>query len=413
MSKIYGIICLGESGIRGIRIRRVLSGIHSVENVFAALRLEPDTWVAALNRAGRELDIGTCDYFALTGRLPGAGCFELTIPRMKKAQEQEEALWFELSRHIPSGLDGIIWNYRIIDYSCKQSGSCRIRVFFMHSREWENYLNMLRSSDLMPDDYIYPFMAADPELEQMPVCLPEIDSRFYLTRPAEDGLRRMELIAPDIINRDASWDELIKDFSLEEEFARLLDKDYAACLLVANYVMNGHHRRGTNKSLMPREFKPQRLKVLKAITLAAGILAALGILFCVGQKWSRLQSRYNFQQRKIVETIRQLEQEKLFLKQNAGKEKLINKILSSIPSRDDNLAVLSYLAQIFPKEIWLNDYRLQGDKVYLTIKCSAEPEEAMAKLGMASFFTVDNLRKTRNPDGSYYIYVILSLSSQA
>lgn len=411
MSKIYVIICFGESSIRGIRIRREMSGAHSLENVFAAYRLETDNWTATLNRAGTELDIGTSDYFALTGRLSGAGCFELTIPRMKKAQEQENAIWFELSRHIPSGLDGIIWNYRIIDHAGKQSGSCRARVFFIHNHEWENFLNMLRSSYLMPDDYIYPFMAVDPELEQMPVCLPEIDSRFYLTRPLEDGLRRMELITPEIINRDASWDELLKDFSLEKEGARFLDKEYAACLLVANYVMNVHHRRSTNKSLMPREFKPQRLKALKAITLAAGILAALGILFCVGQKWSRLQARYNLKQSEIAATAGQLDQEKLFLKQNAGKEKLIKKILSSLPSRDDSLTVLSYLAQIFPKEIWLNDYRLQGDKVYLTLRCSVDPEEALSKLNGAAFFTVDNLRKTMNHDGSYYIYVILSLSS--
>ena len=410
MSKFYGIICLGESSIRGVRVRSMRPGTHNVEKVFAASRLEPDGMVATLSRAGAELDIATCDYVALTGRLPGAGCFELTIPRLKKTQEQEDALSFELSRHIPSGLDGIIWNYRIIDNADKQSGNCRARVFFMHNREWENLLDVLRSSSLMPDDYIYPFMAADPELEKMPLCLPEVDSRFYLTAPFEDGLRRMELVTPEMISSDTAWDELLKNFSREENAAPL-DKSFAACLLVANYLINGHHRRSMNKSLMPREFKLQRLKALKALTLAAGILAMLGILFCIGQKWSRLQSRYNLQQSEIAATAGQLDQEKLFLKQNVGKEKLIKKILSSLPSRDDSLAVLSYLAQIFPKEIWLNDYRLQGDKVYLTLRCSIDPEDALAKLNTASFFTVDNLRKNRNPDGSYYIYVILSLCS--
>lgn len=411
MSKFYGVICLGENSIRGIRIKSMRPGTHRVEKVFSASQMEPDAVVATLSRAGAELDIATCDYFALTGRLPSAGCFELAVPRLKKTQEQADALSFELSRHIPSGLDGIIWNYRIIDCAGKESGSCRARVFFMHNREWENLLDVLRSSSLMPDDFIYPFMAIDPELEQLPLYLPEINSRFFLTVPLEDGLRRMELSTPEIISSNAAWDELLKNFSREENSAPL-DKSYAACLLVANFLMNGS-RRSINKSLMPQEFKPQRMKVLKALTLAAGILAALGIIFCVGQKWSRLQSRYNLKQSEIAATVKQLDQEKLFLRQNAGKEKLIKKILSSLPSRDDSLAVLNYLAQIFPKEIWLNDYRLQGDKIYLTLKCSIDPEDALAKLNTASFFTVDNLRKTRNPDGSYYIYVILSLSSQA
>ena len=101
----YGIIETGTDEVRGVRLRCGASRWRL--DHFAVSNITGETTLSGTIRAVyAELDAAGCDFVAVTGSLPGSGCFELYMPRLKMS-ELAAALEFELPRYLPGGAGGV------------------------------------------------------------------------------------------------------------------------------------------------------------------------------------------------------------------------------------------------------------------------------------------------------------------
>ncbi|MDD5727529.1 MAG: hypothetical protein PHV59_03100, partial [Victivallales bacterium] len=89
-------------------------------------------------------------------------------------------------------------------------------------------------------------------------------------------------------------------------------------------------------------------------------------------------------------------------------EKLRQKILDAIPADVNPLDILASMAHKLPKYIWISNYNMSGDKIHLNLTCRRDPGNLLATLRDNKVHVIDNIRKSRRYDGTYYLYLILS-----
>ncbi len=405
----YGIIEAGTGEVRGLRLR-CGAARWSLEH-FASANISSEIPLSeSLTTVYTELDAGRCDFIAVTGNLTGAGCFELYMPRLK-IPELAAALEFELPRYLPGGTDGVLWCYRVLNFTDKAAAKLRVRVFFARQTEWERFANELERSGIKADAFIYPFMAVDPELAELPVYLPETDAKFYFSARGQDGLRYMEPVT-SCADPAAMSEALSKTLGCPSDMEPKSAESCLAGLLTAKYVSGSHYRGRGNRSQppLPSAMYPQRCRLLKGLTLISGIAALVCMGLWLGAEWRDLHGRCSALQLEITAAKHQLDSEKNFLQQNAAKSKAVSKVLASLPNRAAVLQLLCYLAPRLPKDIAMSSYNMQGNRAFLTMKCASDPENALAQIGDSARYTVENLRKNRNQDGSYYIYLVLNIN---
>lgn len=404
---MYGIIEAGKQEVRGMRLR-CSSSQWSLEHFAAAAAETPLS--GALAKVYTELAAWHCDFVAVTGNLPCSGCFELYMPRLK-LPELEAALAFELPRYLPDGMDGILWRYRVLDFTDKTAPKYRVRIFFVLKAEWENFTGELEQSGIKADAFIHPFMAVDPELSDMPVYLPETDAKFYFAEAGQDGLRQMEQVS-SCADSNEMLDAMSTSLGYPEDMEPELAKRCMVSLLTAKYISGKNFgKNGDHSQLpLPPSLYPQRCRWLKRLTLSSGLAALVSLSLWMGSEWHKLYGCYSALQQEIVTVKQQLDTEKTFLRQNASQNKAMSKVLTTLPKRKSVLQLLCYLATKLPNDIAVNSYNLQGNKVNLTMKCVSDPENALAQVGDSARYNVENLRKNRNHDGSYNLYLVLTIN---
>gem|GEM_PF-3221494 len=407
MAKTCCIISIEKNVVRGVRLRPVSAADWKVQQVFVDMVKEGGSIADLLRECWEQLG-GKDNYLvALTSNPPGAGCVELYVPKLNH-KELGDALNFELQRYFPLTQEEIIWNYRLV--SQEESNEIvrnRIRVFFILKSEWNLFLEQVDASGIKFDIFIYPFMAAGMEFSDFPICLPEMEVEFYLGRRDDSGLRHMKSEI-DHGNVQKLWEMLEKKFSRSEDLPEF-NEGFITCLLAGNYILSGDYVKNEKKSRMPvpQRFIPQRLRVLKAMTISSGAAALLGLALLAGTHWSQAYDRHEQVKMETSELTRKLDQEKILVKRNTLRSKTVAKVSAALPAQFDNIGILCYMAQNLPRNTWIHDYRLSGEKIYLTLKSSSEPGNTLSQLNKTQYFVVDNSRKTRNYDGSYYIFLIL------
>ena len=407
--RINGIIEAGKQEVRGLRLRCKASRWCLAH--FAAADITAETPLSeALGKVYAEIDASHCDFIVLSGNLPNSGCFELYMPRLK-LPELEDALKFELPRYLPGGADGMLWRYRVLNIADRTASKYRLRIFFVRQTEWERFTGALEQSEIKADAFIHPFMAVEPELSELPAYLPETDVKFYLSAPGADGLRQMEPVS-SCAEPTAMLEAENTALGCPEDMDPLLAQRCLTGLLTAKYVFAKHYgKAGAISQLpLPASLYPQRCRMLKRLTLVSGLAALACLALWLGSEWHKLHGHYSAAQQEIVTLKQQLDAEKTFLRQNASRSKAVSKVLSSLPSRAAVLGMLCYLASKLPKDIAVNSYNMQGNKVNLTMKCASDPENALAQVGDSARYTMENLRKNRNQDGSYYVYLVLTVN---
>ncbi|MHB9139529.1 MAG: hypothetical protein ACYC4Q_09010, partial [Victivallaceae bacterium] len=160
----------------------------------------------------------------------------------------------------------------------------------------------------------------------------------------------------------------------------------------------------------PPRFIPQRLRALKAVTLASGLIALASVFMVIFSNWNAAYARYEQIQNETNDLALQLENGKSTERRNAGRDKEVSKALTLIPGKFENVKILSFLVQNIPKNVYISDYILNSGKLFVTMKAPSDPENALSQLNNCPYFVVSNLRKNRNMDGSYFIYLTLSVN---
>jgi len=285
----------------------------------------------------------------------------------------------------------------------------RLRVVFMKRDNWTKFISELQIRQLSVDIYINPFMAIDPFAAGRDVILPTIDDKHIFLNDVH-GLRKMGFTQN--MTQDEELQKQIFDCFIlgNEDFEQEKLKEYFVCMFVAKYVMSGDYDRYEKKLALklPQSLIPQRNKFLKWCALINGIAALICLLMLLYQKREKVYCIY-VEQRNAINLIQT--QNRNLQKENSAskkKEKLYKKIQGAVPANLNPLQILAFLAQKLPKTIWIRSYNMTADKIHLSLTSSKDPGNLMSRLRNEKLYNVENIRKSRRHDGTYYLYLMLA-----
>ena len=412
MIKKVCIIGLDKNNlINGIRVVAIPGKNYVIQQYFSQTVQEGETIAEVLQQCYQELKAISSDFIAFTGNFPSAGCLELLMPKLAP-KEMPSALSFELPRYFPCNINNVLWNYRMMGQEEKNNViRSRVRVFFVQKNEWEQLQSLADESKIKFDAFIYPFMAAGHEYSDLPIYLPNAESDFYLSRMDESGLRHMKA-GGDPANAEKLLGKLSDKFTFHNDMPPETKPNLLSCLLLADYILNGDFLKNEKSSRFaaPPRFIPQRLRVLKAAALASGLIALVSVCMVIFSSWNAAYTRYEQIQNETNDLALQLENGKSAERRNAGRDKEVGKALTLIPGKFENVKILSFLVQNIPKNVYISDYILNSGKIFVTMRAPTDPENSLSQLNSSPYFVVSNLRKNRNMDGSYFIYLTLSVN---
>lgn len=394
-----------RKNIYGLRLKR-RGDKRFVDRHFCDIAETTDTFPVRLEKAWNELKASDCDQIVLTGHVPGAICFELSMPDLPK-QEMLEALQFEMSRHLPYAQEDIVRHSRVLQCR-KNNGTCPVRVFATKRHNWNLLLEEINNANIKFDAFIYPFMAIDPLLENQDVYLPAIDNNFYFTAPQDGQLRQMKAACD---NFEFSLPKEIKQKYSANEFTGIFTDDFIPAVLISEYLFDRNLKRNERQVAppLPHSMKPQRFKLFKILTPVTAAASIIGLSLIGIENWQEAYGRYNKVNEEIIDIQSQIEHLKGQNIQRSKAEKDIKKLFSSVPQKSSLLDVLCFLAEKLPHDMWVTNYRGSNNEVDVTIKASKAPGDILNSFNKSPLFSVENLRQRRNYDGSYYVYLRLNV----
>ena len=406
--KNYIVISIqNASQVTGLRVKAGRKGKGFVERSFVGPYSENDGPGEALSLALESLNSRSCNRIVVTAQIEQSGIFELRMPKLNH-EDLRHAVEHELSKYVPLPLEDIVWSCRFIpdDNDESKNHLNRVRVVFMLRDNWTKFISEFQIRQLHIDSFINPFMAVDPFAAGEDVALSTIDDEHVFLSGA-DGLRKMcfaENIKPNAEHQDQVSDGFVWNEDIPEK------DDYFICMLVAEYVMSGDYDQYERKLALPlpQGLIPQRNKLLKWFSVVNGIAALICLGLLLYQAREKVYCVYVEQRNAInlIETkIRNVQKQNAVSKKN---EKLYKKIEDAVPENLNPLRVMAFMAQKLPKHIWIRSYNMSSDKIHLSLTSSKDPGNLMSSLRNGELYNIENIRKSRRYDGTYYLYLVLT-----
>jgi hypothetical protein len=392
--------------VLGLRFKAGGNEKYCIENQFTGTYMENDGPGEVLQHAMSSLNTQSCDRVVITGQIEQSGVFEIRMPKLNH-DELRNAIEYELAKYIPLPLSDIVWTARIVpdDDEDTEEHFSRVRVVFMKRDNWTKFVSELQIRQLNIDIFINPFMSIDPFAAGQNVALPAIDDKHVFLSNA-NGLREMSF-AKNIKQSEEQKKQIFDCFVWNEQETL---EEYFVCMLVAKYVMSGEYDKYEKKLALklPQNLIPQRNKLLKLFVWINGIAALICLAMLLFQAREKVYCVYVEQKNAInlVQTqIRNLQKQNAESKKN---EKLYKKIQGAVPDNLNPLQVMAFLAQKLPKTIWIRSYNMTADKIHLSLTSSKDPGNLMSSLRNEKLYNIENIRKSRRYDGTYYLYLMLA-----
>ena len=396
-----------DSRVLGLRMKAGRNGTCFVEKYFVGPYSENDGPGEALASALNSLNVRSCNRIVVTAQIEQSGIFELRMPKLNH-EDLKHAVEHELVKYVPLPLEDIVWSCRVVPDENDESENHlnRVRVVFMLWDNWTKFISEFQIRELHIDSFINPFMAVDPFGAGKDVALPEIDDKHVFLSDA-GGLRKM-CSAENIRQNTEQQKRISECFVWNEEIPE--KDDYYICMLVARYVMNGDYDQYEKKLALPlpQGLMPRRNKLLKWFTVVNGIAALLCLGLLLYQAREKVYCVYVEQRNAIslIETkIRNVQKQNAVSKKN---EKLYKKIEGAVPVSLNPLRIMAFLAQKLPKYIWIRSYNMSSEKIHLSLTSSKDPGNLMSALRNGKLYNIENIRKSRRYDGTYYLYLVLA-----
>jgi hypothetical protein len=402
----------------GLRLKARGNEKYYIDNQFTGTYTENDGPGEVLQHAMSMLNAQNCNRIIITGQIEQSGIFEIRMPNLNH-DELRNAVEYELAKYIPLPLSDIVWSSRIIpdenenkddDSEDSNEHFSKLRIIFMLRDNWTKFISELQIRQINADIYINPFMSIDPFASGQDVVLPMIDDKHVFSNNA-NGLRKMAFA--NNMEQDEELKSKIFDCFVWNEKAAGQEnlEEYFACMLVGKYVMSGEYDQYEKKLALklPKNLIPQRNKLLKWCALVNAIAVLVCLLMFLYQKREKVYCVY-VEQRNAINLIqtqnRNLQKENSISKKRG---KLYKKIQGAVPVKLNPLQILAFLSQKLPKTIWIRSYNMAAGKIHLSLTSSKDPGNLMSSLRNASLYNIDNIRKSRRYDGTYYLYLMLTL----
>ena len=402
--------------IVGFRIKTGGSGKYLIEKNFAGTFSESDGPGEMLQQAMAALNAQSSSRIVLVDQIKRSSVFEMHMPILSH-EEIKHAIEFELVKHTPLPASEIVWGARTVprisdkdDEASKDDSNNalqRVRVCFMERSSWIKFLSELQVRQINIDVYLNPFMTVDPFAAGNNIFLPMIDDHHVFTA-GENGLRQMvNVIAKVDVNDFQS--ELVGNFEWQDSTEVKTD-EFIPCMLAARYVLSGEYDNYEKKLALklPASLLPKRNKLLKYFTVVNAVAALICLLLLLYQMRQEVYRIYVEQKNAISLVQTQITNLQKLNAVNKKDEKLRQKIIDAVPQEIDPLKILASMARKLPKYIWIRSYNMTTKKVHLSLTSSRDPGNLLSTLRDDKNYTIDNLRKSRRYDGTYYLYLMLA-----
>jgi hypothetical protein len=391
--------------IFGLRLKAEGNEKYYIEKQFVGTYTESDGPGEVLQHVMSSLNTQSCNRIVITGQIEQSGVFEIRMPKLNH-DELRHAIEYELSKYIPLPLSDIVWSARIVPDEDTEEHFSRVRVVFMKRDNWTKFISELQIRQINVDIFLNPFMCIDPFGAGQNVVLPMVDDKHVFLSSA-NGLRKMAF-AKNMVQDEEQRKQVFDCFIWDEKNVK--KEEYFISMLVAKYVMSGDYDHYEKKLALklPQSLIPQRNKFLKWCALVNGIAALICLAMLLCQAREKVYCVY-VEQRNAINLVQT--QNRNLQKQNAASkknEKLYKKIQGAVPANLNPLRVMAYLAQKLPKYIWIRSYNMTSDKIHLSLTSSKDPGNLMSKLRNEKLYNIENIRKSRRYDGTYYLYLMLA-----
>jgi hypothetical protein len=374
---------------------------------------EGNSFSNRLSNAYQKLSPGASETVIAGGFIAGSVCFELNMPRLSE-QETKQALQYELPRYLPYPAEELIWGYR--DIGNEDSPLRHLRVYATIERNWSQLLSEFDAAGIKIDTIASPFMLFDDERHHSTqMFLPCLEDLFSFRKSkAKNELR--EMFRLDEKSEENSYGDQGCDFEgldlLTEACPENKDeiKKFIPCLMLAEYGCGSRLKKDkTGFQELPVSLIPQRFRFQKiaAIFLLGGLLLSMG--FYGGRTWwdkARNLSLISREKRKINKRIKELDR---FILAKSEFDILEQEIEEADLGNAELLHNMHSLSTKLPDNMWVSNLSARGRVIDLTIKSNSNEKEVLNGLDNAHRFSMSGLRKRQNSDGSFNIYLQLTL----
>lgn len=395
----------------GFRIKAGGSGKYLIEKNFAGTFGEGDGPGEMIQQAMTTLNAQNSSRIVLVDQIKRSSVFEMHMPVLSH-EEIKHAIEFELVKHTPLPPSEIVWGARTVPENDSNKGDSgntlqRVRVCFMEQSSWIKFISELQVRQISIDVYLNPFMTVDPFAAGNNVFLPMIDDH-HVFNAGENGLRQMVNVIGKIEGNDFQL-ELISNFESQNS-AEIKTDEFIPCMLAARYVLSGEYDNYEKKLALklPASLLPKRNKLLKYFTVVNAVAALICLLLLLYQMRQEVYRIYVEQKNAISLVQTQITNLQKLNAVNKKDEKLRQKIIDAVPQEIDPLKILASMARKLPKYIWIRSYNMTTKKVHLSLTSSRDPGNLLSTLRDDKNYTIDNLRKSRRYDGTYYLYLMLA-----
>lgn len=352
--RVFTVIFIADERVRGVRLSR--NGKMWQLNSFAAEKVDADAPEAALSAVVRQL--GTADFCAVTGKVPGALFFRFDSTDLP-VSAQRGAVEFELPRHLLRLPEKYQLQFAADNHPAAD-GALGVNVAVLPGAEAETIARKLEKSNCSADEFIYPFLAVSPELDAL--YMPEVESDFFFAG------KMWHPVNPEASAiREKSIEFVKKYFVLPEDFPV---GDFLPELITGVLIAGGrYHRAPEAFRMLPEKVRPVRYRKHLIISALLGVLLIANIAW----KFCRVYGGDINEYRSLAGEVKKLKNQTSEAKsavKRAGKElKEMSRVVEMNPGECDAVREFGLISTILPDNVMVSSMRWSDTDIDLVLQC--------------------------------------------
>ncbi len=357
-SRSFSVIAVTGSAIYGGRFHR--KGKIWKMAGFAKAEIDPENPAAAWKKVARTAVLA--EYRCITGKIPGASFFRFKSTDLP-VSAQRGAVEFELPGHMLNVPEDCRTQFCVSGRLSDDPEAVMVNVAAFPGKSMEFLASEMRRAGVAADEFIYPFLAVDDELNSL--ALPEIEPDFaYLGEswmPMPDA-EAVEKIRQDWLTKIAGHFRLPRkgDFAASE---------YLPVLLAAEVLVNKHANSTEALRVLPEAVRVVRFR---GHLITTGILTAsvIGVLI-----W-RFMLTYGVdvkEYRQIKSEIKKIQQKttelKSSLRRSSKEIKDMSRLVESRVGEPEAIAELAMFSATLPENVLVSSIRWGEKDIDVVVLC--------------------------------------------
>ena len=338
--------------------------------------------------------LGGADYCAVTGRLDGALFCRFPSANLSYAA-QRGAVELELPRRLIRMPDQARTQFAA-DPTEGPDGSVGVNVAALPGAGVKALVAVMEAAGIRADEFIYPFLAADPQLPE--ILLPEVEPDFYFASgnwiPVPSDPAEVAAITGKML-------DAVRKIIVLPDDPEFVPADFLPLLMTATLIAKGTvHRCPEAFKVLPERVRPVRYR--QHIIVSALLLAALA----AGLVWYffRTYGADIREFRKLTREVRVLKKEtasmKSSAKRNSKELKEMSRVVDMNVGKFDAVLELGLLSEILPANVMVSSLRWSDSDIDMVLQCENDKLDVPALIQPLRRWRVAQLQQRQGGDSA-------------